>query len=119
MNDKEVVIIREKRKKPRVNKKLKFRLVPDSDSSDLSGHTNNLSCIGANCNMNRPVPEMTKVELKLDIVSEEITFEGIVVRSEEADDGTFNTAIYFDDISEKLQTKIENFINLKAIVNDK
>lgn len=118
MTSEEKVIIREKRKEPREEKHLKFRLIPNGQISKFEGETTNLSCIGANCRMNKPIPELTRVDLTLDIVSEEITFEGVVVRSEKIEEDAYDIAIYFSDIGDRLKTKINDFINLKAIIND-
>ncbi len=112
MNDKEV-IIRERRLEKRQNERLKFRLIPNGQVSNISGQTNDLSCVGANCRMNKRIAELTRVDLTLDIIGSEVTFEGVVVRSEKISDQEYDTAIYFSEIDPMIRQRIDDFIHLK------
>ena len=113
------VIIRktpnDRRKKDRTNERLKFRLIPNGSVSNFQGQTNNLSCLGANCQMNKYISELSKVELTLDIASEELVIEGIVVRTTKVDKTNYNISIYFDNINEVTKLKLENFVTLKSL----
>ena len=109
----EKTVIRERRKFPRQKKVIKFRMVPEKQS-DVEGETNDLSCVGANCKMNKHIPEMTKLQLTLSLPDGDETFEGIVVRSDKVNEDEYDTAIYFSTIDMDIRRKINAFINGKT-----
>jgi hypothetical protein len=71
-----------------------------------------LSCIGALCEINRAIPEMTHLKILLKLAGEVAECEGTVVRVTEnpSADGVYEIAIYFNEISPSTQQKIADFI---------
>ena len=113
MNEKEKVIIRDRRRNKRTKKPLKFKIIPEDASHDIMGETKDLSCIGASCKMNKNIPEMTRLQLTLDLPTGEESFEGMVVRSDKVQEGEYNVAIYFTEIDFGIRRKIDDFVNGK------
>lgn len=102
----------ENRKYPRKKKNLKFEIKPNDSQFDLVGETKDLSCIGALCQVNRPIPEMTHLKLILKLPNGIAECEGTVVRVQKTatDDDSYDVAIYFFDIADSERQKIEKFI---------
>ncbi|MBN2119467.1 MAG: PilZ domain-containing protein [Candidatus Omnitrophica bacterium] len=112
-------MIKEKRKYPRVVKTIPLKL--SSHQTDIVTQTKNISCIGAYCSINKPLPLMTKLKITLLLPEKEKDYKdtskkvnclGIVVRSEKAthkDD--YDIAIFFEQIREKEKLKLEEYIN--------
>jgi hypothetical protein len=73
--------------------------------------TNDLSLVGANCKLNKYIPEMTRLRLSLELDSGTQTFEGMVVRCDKQSNNMFDTAIYFTNIDMGIRNKIDEFIN--------
>lgn len=113
MNDKEEVVIRDRRRGKRTEQPLKFRLIPEDASHDIMGETKDLSCVGASCKMNKFIPEMTRLQLTLDLPDGEASFEGMVVRSDKVKEDEYNVAIYFTEIDFGIRKKIDEFVNGK------
>ena len=111
MDDKEKVIIRDRRRKQRTSKPLKFRIIPEDAAHDIEGETKDLSCIGASCKMNKHIPEMTRLQLNLDLPGGTESFEGLVVRSDKVGEDEYNVAIYFSEIDFGIRKKIDKFVN--------
>ncbi len=111
---------KENRKYPRKNKKLALNLI--IDNSDVTvGESVNMSCIGAYCQTNKHILEMTRLSIAMVLPhkSEEEKFvhvkcNGIVVRSESGPPETnlCNMAIYFNEIEEFERNKIAAFLEL-------
>jgi hypothetical protein len=110
--------IRERRRYPRVKKNLPLKLrVGDFD---VVTETENLSCIGTYCKVDRYVEPMTKLKILLllpirsrrSVVNKKVECEGIVVRSEPiTDEGhRYNIAIFFSDIKTKDRERISDYV---------
>lgn len=113
MSDKEKVVIRDRRRGRRVAKPLHFRIIPEDASHDIMGETNDLSCVGASCKMNKHIPELTKLRLTLTLPHGDETFEGMVVRSDKKGENEYDVAVYFTEIDFGIRKKIDEFVNGK------
>jgi len=110
-------IKKERRLHPRINRELPLRIA--ADGYDFSTSTQNLSCTGAYCRVNKYIPPFTKIGIKmtLPLISnnkkEEFTVEckGVIVRTDDADKEGFNFAIFFNEIKENQRKKITRYIN--------
>jgi hypothetical protein len=63
--------------------------------------------------MNSHIPEMTRLQLTLQLPTGDETFEGIVVRSDKINDNEYNVAIYFTEIDFGIRKRIDHFVNGK------
>lgn len=92
----------ERRRFPRSTRKI---VVAQDDGDDgLINHVDNISCNGVLCHTIRPVPEMTRMAIVLDLPvpsERRIEAEGIVIRCtvEEPDQNEFKVAILFTRLS--------------------
>ena len=104
----------EKRLHPRIDHCLPVKVAVNG--YDFSTTTQNLSCLGAYCTINKYVPPFTKVMVKMDVPLKEgskkfdINCKGVIVRSEDGVDGGFNIAIFFNAIPELQRKKISQYI---------
>jgi len=102
----------ENRKYPRKKRSLSFEIKPKDAGFDIVGETKDLSCIGALCQVDRPIPEMTQLKLVLKLPDEVAECEGTVVRVQKnaSVEDSYDIAIYFVDIAESEKRKIEKYI---------
>ncbi|MBN4046713.1 PilZ domain-containing protein [bacterium AH-315-P07] len=89
--------------------------VSDGSEDGLINHVDNISCSGVFCHAKNPVPEMTKMEIVLELpdpVNKHIEAEGIVVRcvAEEPAHDEFRIAILFTKLSEADQESILDYV---------
>ena len=100
----------ERRRYPRSNKRIAFTI--SLNDYDLVAESRNLSCNGVYCSVNRAIPEMTRLRMLLNLNGVYAECEGTVVRIEPDTEqaGTFNMAIFFDDIRPSERQKILDFI---------
>lgn len=70
----------ERRRHPRSPKRLNFKL--KTQHFDVVAETKDLSCIGALCQVNKPIPEMTHLKMILELPGQYAECEGTVVRVE-------------------------------------
>ncbi|MFC2140521.1 PilZ domain-containing protein [Candidatus Auribacterota bacterium] len=107
----------ERRRHTRINQNLEIKL--NLDDSLFVAETINLSCSGAYCHLQREIPLMTRLRIvfclppigkqKKDVVVE---CSGVVVRVEKGQKkDEYNIAIFFNQIEEKEQKKIERFVS--------
>lgn len=106
----ERTIIRERRRGKRAKKPVNCLILPEDASCDFVGVTNDLSCVGANCKINKHIPELTRLRLTLELDSGKQTFDGMVVRCDEITNGEFDTAIYFTNIDLRARRSIDEFV---------
>jgi len=108
---------KERRKHPRIDKRLPIKVA--ANGYDFATTTQNISCVGAYCHINKYVPPFTRVMIKLSLPlrnqkgSRNATVEckGVLVRTEDEDNGGFNIAIFFNDIREEQKKKIAAYVN--------
>ena len=107
----------ERRRHLRLEKSIPIKI--SSGDMDIVTETKNLSCSGAFCLVDKFITPMTKLNVHLllplkrnnKMVSKRIHCEGVVVRSESAvDQDSFQTAIFFSDISSKDSQVIHEFV---------
>lgn len=107
----------ERRLHPRLDSTLPLKVA--ANGFDFSTTTQNISCLGAYCHIDKYVPPFTKVFIKLSLPvanragSHEISVEccGVIVRTEDASDGGFNIAVFFNRIKDDQRKKITQYIN--------
>lgn len=103
----------EKRLHPRINHSLPINLAVNG--YDFSTSTQNISCLGAYCTIDKYVPPFTKVMVKMDVPLAssgkkfDINCKGVVVRTEDGQEG-YNIAIFFNAIPETQRKKISQYI---------
>jgi hypothetical protein len=91
-----------------------FRVSDGADGGHIS-HVDNISCSGVFCHSTKPVPEMTKMGIVLELpdpINKQIQAEGIVVRceAEERDHNQFRIAILFTKVSEDDKEAILDYV---------
>ena len=108
----------ERRQYPRLEKKLSFKL--RANGYDFDTTTENISCIGAYCHVNKYIPPFTKVAVKLTLPMRitdtagkkcKVESNGVIVRTEDAKSGGFNIAIFFNEIKDEQRQKISRYIS--------
>ena len=104
----------ERRLYPRIEARLPLRIA--ANGYDLVTNTQNISCLGAYCHIEKYIPPFTKILIKLSLPvadKERATVEcrGVVVRSQDASSGGFNIAIFFNHINESQRLKISQYLN--------
>lgn len=107
----------ERRQYPRIEQRLPLKIA--ANGYDFATSTQNLSCIGAYCHIDKYIPPFTKVMVKLILPQAEnkqnnnssIECKGTVVRTEDELKGGFNIAVFFNEIKEAQRKKISQYIN--------
>lgn len=107
----------ERRRYPRIEKALPIKIM--ANGYDFATSTQNVSCIGAYCHVDKYIPSFTKiaVRLTLPIVTNDgvknidVECNGIIVRTEDEEKGGFNIAIFFNSIQDSQRKKISQYIN--------
>jgi hypothetical protein len=109
------IVIREKRKNPRVNQEVPVELITNESIDKSSGKTKDLSCVGAKVLLDHSLPTQTQYEITLDLPAGPQTFKGIVVRSESIEDNMYEVSFYFNDITMESRSKINDFVKEKWV----
>jgi len=83
---------------------------------DFVTSSQNISCVGAYCCLNKYIPPFTKVMVKLNLPIGQkkrcrVECKGVIVRSEDEAQGGFNVAIFFNDIRDEYRHKISQYID--------
>jgi len=107
----------ERRIHPRIDQQLPMAVV--ANGYDFATSTQNVSCVGAYCNIQKYIPPFTKVMIKLSMpisnergnVHSEVECKGVVVRTEDASTGGFNVAIFFNGINDTQRHKISQYVD--------
>ncbi len=115
----------QKRKQPRINKSIQFKIrIKDST---VVAEAINLSCIGAYCRVNKHISFMTKLKIQLPLFhgdqekgAEYLEFYGVVTRvekvlSEDNVSNIYNIAIFFNEIDEPEKEKIARFVERHSV----
>jgi len=104
----------ERRRYPRVDKAL--RLQVHRGHEELATETINVSCGGALCRLDRPLPPMTKVAVALALPTRLVRCMAAVVRcravrrAEARARGRYQLALFFTDVSRRDHRAIAEFI---------
>lgn len=110
--------VMERRRHPRLEQPVALKI--SSGDVDIVTETKNLSGSGALCLVNKFITPMTKLKLHFllpikrnhKVVNRRISCEGVVVRSEAAvDQDSFQTAIFFNDISARDSQILHEFVD--------
>ncbi|MFH1888910.1 MAG: PilZ domain-containing protein [Candidatus Omnitrophota bacterium] len=107
----------ERRRYPRIDQGLPIKIA--ADGYDFITSTQNVSCVGAYCHLDKYIPPFTKIAVKLNLplMSEgkmkniEVDCNGVIVRSEDETKGGFNVAVFFNHINESQRKKIAQYVN--------
>ncbi|MCK9604373.1 MAG: PilZ domain-containing protein [Candidatus Omnitrophica bacterium] len=107
----------ERRLHPRLDHTLPVKIA--ANGYDFITTTQNVSCVGAYCRINKYIPPFTKimVRLALPIITDNKTknysveCKGVIVRTEDESEGGFNIAIFFNDIKGSQRQKISEYIS--------
>lgn len=107
---------RDRRQCPRINEYLPIRLAVNG--FDFATSTQNVSCTGAYCRVDKYMPPFTRVMVRLSLPvaggsrAKELDVEcrGVIVRTDDGDDGGFNIAIFFNDIKDIQKKRISQYI---------
>jgi hypothetical protein len=103
----------ERRKHPRVTQRVPIAL--SANGYDFTTTTQNISCVGAYCHIDKYVPPFTKVLVKMDLPSVASNFNvecrGVVVRTEDDRNSGFNVAIFFNEMKDLERKKISRYIS--------
>ena len=107
----------ERRKHSRLEQAIAFKI--SGGDIDIVTETKNLSSSGAFCLVNKFIAPMTKLKLQFllplkrnnKVVNQRISCEGVVVRCQSAtDQDSFQTAIFFNDITPRDSQIIHEFV---------
>lgn len=109
----------EKRRHPRLAKKLPIKV--KADTFDLVTETENISLSGVCCTVDKHIPPMVKTNIIMllpikkknqDIESKKITCQGVVVRAHESSihKGKYNIALYFTDMKKTDLNTIRRYL---------
>jgi len=107
----------ERREYPRLEQELPLKIA--ANGYDFTTGTQNISCVGAYCHIDRYIPPFTKISVKITLPmmydnKEEgyaVDCKGVVVRAEDETKGGFNIAIFFNEISQRQRQKISQYIS--------
>lgn len=107
----------ERRRYPRVERMLPINIA--ANGYEFATSTQNLSCTGAYCHLDKYIPPFTRIAAKISmpIVTDErreninVECKGVIVRSEDEKRGGFNVAIFFNGIRDAQRNKIAQYIN--------
>jgi hypothetical protein len=107
----------ERRQHPRIDHQLPLKLAVNG--YDFVTSTQNVSCTGAYCQVNKYVPPFTRVMVKLVLPIVEngskkehhVECTGVVVRSEDQHKAGFNIAIFFNKINEPQKKVISQYVS--------
>jgi hypothetical protein len=110
--------VNERRKDPRLENNIPVKIC--QEGGDLVTETLNISRSGAYCCVNTPIALMTKLKIHLLLSfpkgekssAKKISCEGVIVRSEPAsDDGKYNIAIFFSEITQRDAEYITDYVD--------
>jgi hypothetical protein len=106
---------KERRQFPRADTNLPINVI--ANGYDFSTSTQNVSCVGAYCHVDKYVPPFTRVMVKLALPiasnksnGAKVECKGVIVRTEDEVRGGFNLAIFFNAIKETDRQKISRYI---------
>jgi len=107
----------ERRQHPRIEKELPIKIL--ANGYDFTTATQNISCIGTYCHINKYIPPFTKIAVKItlpfmknqDRENCNVECKGVVIRTADEKRGGFNIAIFFNEIKNTQRQKISQYIS--------
>lgn len=111
------MIKNERRLYPRIKHDIPLKIA--ANGYDFITTTQNVSCVGAYCHINKYIPPFTRIMIKLTFPvpsdkkkkSCNVECKGVVVRTDDENEGGFNVAIFFNEIRDSERKKISNYIS--------
>lgn len=105
--------LEERRRYPR--SRAGFPVIEDTAGPGVLNHVDNISCNGVLCHTVKPVPEMTKMSIILELpkpVEKRVEAEGIVIRCQPDDQGDdhFKVAILYTKLSDDDYEAIREYV---------
>lgn len=104
----------ERRSHPRIKTCLPLRIT--TPEFDIVTSTEDVSCLGAYCQVDKYLAPMTKLDIALVLNNQQgganntkVRCRGVVVRTEPEED-KYSIAIFFNDIAEPEKEKINKFV---------
>lgn len=106
----------ERRLHPRLEHSLAVKIA--ANGYDFSTTTQNISCLGAYCHIDKYVPPFTRIAIKLNLPvatsrgrkEYNVECNGVIVRSDDDTSGGFNVAIFFNRINDNQKKAISKYI---------
>lgn len=107
----------ERRLHPRIETNLPVRII--ANGYDFITLTQNVSCLGAYCRVDKYIPPFTRIAIKMDLPlkikntkegDSNVDCEGVVVRTDDGAKGGFNLAIFFNRIKNNQKEKISRYL---------
>ena len=107
----------ERRQYPRIKQTLPLKIA--ANGYRFVTNTENVSCVGAYCHLDKYIPPFTKIAVKVvlpimvgrRIRNIDVECNGVIVRTEDEKKGGFNIAVFFNGIRETQRKKISQYIN--------
>jgi c-di-GMP-binding flagellar brake protein YcgR len=106
----------ERRQYPRIEQRLPVKIA--ANGYDFITSTQNVSCLGAYCRVEKYIPPFTKIMVKLTLPvknngdnNPNVECKGVIVRTEDETKGGFNIAIFFSEIKDSQRQRISQYIN--------
>ena len=106
----------ERRVHPRIDHQLPINVA--ANGYDFVTNTQNISCVGTYCTLDKYIPPFTKVRIKMNLplsqdgIREDcnVNCNGVIVRTEDDPGGKFNVAIFFNEIKDQPRQKIAQYV---------
>ncbi|MDD5156417.1 MAG: PilZ domain-containing protein [Candidatus Omnitrophica bacterium] len=107
----------ERRLHPRIDHALPIKIA--ANGYNFSTSTENVSCVGAYCHLDKYIPPFTRIAVKvvLPVTSAgkkrniDVECKGVIVRSIDENKGGYNVAVFFNGIQENQRKKIAEYIS--------
>ncbi len=108
---------KERRLHPRIDQELPLKL--QVNGYDFKTTTENVSCVGTYCHIDKYVPPFTKIYVKMRLPvrsgrlnrDSDVQCKGVIVRTEDLDAGGYKVAIFFNDIKDDQKQRIARYVN--------
>lgn len=114
MLDEDKIVIREKRRTPRVKQSVPVELVIKEDVNTIAGETCDLSCVSAKILLNTSLPAQSRHTITLELPTGKYQAQCTVVRSEKVKD-MYEVSLYFNSITMDVRRRINDFVKEKWI----
>lgn len=108
----------ERRQFPRIKAKIPLKVAVNG--YDFSTSTHNLSCIGTYCHVNKYIPPFTRISVMISLAhagednlaasNSKFECKGVVVRTDDEEEGGFNIAIFFNQINNSQRQRISRYL---------
>ena len=108
----------ERRRYPRIEHRIPLEII--ANGYDFATATQNISCVGAYCRVDKYIPPFTKIMVRLTLPIAignrrdnccDVECKGVVVRTEDEENGGFNIAVFFNEIKNNQRKKISQYIS--------